>query len=104
MSKINLGKYSVSELETLQIEIEHAIIQKREHERMALREKMEAMAASEGYSLDELFGRGKGKKLPLPPKYRNPDNPSQVWSGRGRKPRWLEDKLKKGAKLEDFLI
>jgi DNA-binding protein H-NS len=38
------------------------------------------------------------------PKYRNPDLPAEMWSGRGRKPRWLADKLAKGATVEDFLI
>ncbi len=35
-------------------------------------------------------------------RYINPDNRKQGWSGRGRKPKWLADKLAKGAKLADF--
>jgi DNA-binding protein H-NS len=38
------------------------------------------------------------------PKYRNPENPSETWAGRGLKPRWLAAALKGGHKLEDFLI
>jgi DNA-binding protein H-NS len=38
------------------------------------------------------------------PKYRNPDNRSETWSGRGRLPRWLQAKVDGGAKVEDFLI
>jgi DNA-binding protein H-NS len=38
------------------------------------------------------------------PKYQNPDHPSEQWSGRGRKPKWVEEKLNRGAKLEEFLI
>lgn len=34
-------------------------------------------------------------------KYRSGTN---AWSGRGRKPRWVEEHLKKGGKLEDMLI
>ena len=37
-------------------------------------------------------------------KYRNPDNSREVWSGRGRKPKWVEDKLAGGGKLEELLI
>lgn len=37
-------------------------------------------------------------------KYRNPDNFTEVWSGRGREPKWLQDKLKAGKKKEEFLI
>ncbi len=39
-----------------------------------------------------------------PPKYQDPDNPSNTYSGVGTYPRWLREKLDAGAKLEDFLI
>ena len=38
------------------------------------------------------------------PKYRNPENPSETWAGRGLKPRWLTAAMKSGKKLEDFAI
>ena len=37
-------------------------------------------------------------------KYRNPDNHSETWSGRGRKPKWVEDKVAGGKSLDDLLI
>jgi len=30
------------------------------------------------------------------PKYHNPDNPAETWAGRGRKPKWVEEKLSSG--------
>jgi DNA-binding protein H-NS len=38
------------------------------------------------------------------PKYRNPKNPAETWSGRGKQPRWLATRLGAGSKLDDFLI
>ncbi|MGY3617479.1 H-NS histone family protein [Bradyrhizobium sp. USDA 10063] len=38
------------------------------------------------------------------PKYRNPKNPGETWSGRGKQPRWLAKRLGAGSKLDDFLI
>lgn len=38
------------------------------------------------------------------PKYQNPNNPEQKWTGAGRKPFWLSEALEKGATLTDFLI
>ncbi|MCK1316911.1 H-NS family nucleoid-associated regulatory protein, partial [Bradyrhizobium sp. 23] len=35
---------------------------------------------------------------------RNPKNPAETWSGRGRLPRWLRPQLRAGRKLDDFLI
>jgi DNA-binding protein H-NS len=37
-------------------------------------------------------------------KYRNPGNPAETWAGRGRKPKWVEDKLATGSSLDDLLI
>jgi DNA-binding protein H-NS len=45
-------------------------------------------------------GSLKGKKVP--PKYRGPGG--VTWAGRGVKPRWLVAALKRGKKLDQFLI
>jgi DNA-binding protein H-NS len=37
-------------------------------------------------------------------KYRNPDNPTETWAGRGLRPKWIADKLAQGASLDDLLI
>jgi DNA-binding protein H-NS len=44
----------------------------------------------------ELLGRK------VAPKYH--DRQGNTWAGRGMYPRWLQEKLKKGAKLKDFEI
>ncbi len=41
---------------------------------------------------------------PVFPKYRNPAEPTQTWSGRGKQPRWLSAQLRSGKKLDDFRI
>jgi DNA-binding protein H-NS len=38
------------------------------------------------------------------PKYRNPNQPSETWAGRGKQPRWLAAALKSGKRLDDFRI
>jgi DNA-binding protein H-NS len=38
------------------------------------------------------------------PKYQNPNEPSETWSGRGKQPRWLTAALKMGHAIEDFVI
>ena len=44
------------------------------------------------------------RRKKVQPKYRNPDNPEETWSGRGRKPRWVEVALAHDRKLEDLVI
>ena len=38
------------------------------------------------------------------PKYRNPDDPSVTWSGRGRQPKWVQVAIAGGQTLEDLAI
>ncbi|RME59373.1 hypothetical protein D6779_04525 [Candidatus Parcubacteria bacterium] len=46
-----------------------------------------------------------GHERVVEPKYCNPENPTEVWAGRGRKPKWMERLIKeKGMRKEDFLI
>jgi DNA-binding protein H-NS len=44
------------------------------------------------------------KRAPATAKYGNPANPSDTWSGRGRKPRWFEAALNAGKTPEDLAI
>ncbi|MCA1458894.1 H-NS histone family protein [Bradyrhizobium sp. BRP22] len=42
--------------------------------------------------------------LDVKPKYQNPDQPSQTWTGRGKQPRWLAAQLKLGKHIDDFKV
>jgi len=38
------------------------------------------------------------------PKFRNPNDPSETWAGRGKQPRWLKKQLRSGKRIDDFRI
>jgi hypothetical protein len=38
------------------------------------------------------------------PKYRNPQNAAETWSGRGKRPQWVEIAMARGASLESLSI
>lgn len=40
----------------------------------------------------------------LEPKYVNPGNPEQTWSGMGRKPEWFKLHIENGGDANDMLI
>ena len=110
MASINVDKMSLRDLVELEAKVKKAISAARDRERVELKKKMAEMAETHGFSVSELFGaarggRGnaKGKSVGAA-KYANPENKSDTWTGRGRKPNWLVDRLKKGAKLNDFSI
>ena len=44
------------------------------------------------------------KKSAVPVKYRDPDNTENSWSGRGRTPAWLQEKLDQGRAIEEFAL
>jgi DNA-binding protein H-NS len=41
---------------------------------------------------------------PVRPKFRNPDNPAETWSGRGRQPHWVVEQLRLGKRMEELKI
>ena len=49
-------------------------------------------------------GESGDQRAQVAPKYRNPDNASETWSGRGRKPKWVEEQLAAGKSQEALLI
>ncbi|MDO4250431.1 MAG: H-NS histone family protein [Moraxella sp.] len=66
--------------------------------------QFQEIAKSLGVSVEDILKEGKTVKNKRPIKYQDPNNAEQGWSGQGRKPRWLEEALSKGKKLEDFLV
>lgn len=106
MRPIKVDKLSLKELMELDLKVQKAMAVAKERERAELKAKIEAMAAESGFAVADLFGGGRGgpKGRTVAPKYVNPDNASETWTGRGRKPKWLVAKLSKGASIEKFLI
>ena len=68
--------------------------------RLAQLSRVEQMGDAEGAPAD----RPRRKYPKVQPKYRNPSQPAETWSGRGKQPRWLVAALRSGWKLEDFRI
>lgn len=99
-----LSDLSYAELIALHDKLQKLLRDRRETERAQLRNQIESLARDSGFTLDDVIGangrRGPGRK----PKYINPENASETWTGRGRKPKWLLAKIRKGATLNDFSI
>ena len=106
--KIDLSKLSLDELKKLSKDVQTAIGDFEERKRREAREKVEQLAKSLGYSADELLGaagakRGrKAKAVKGVAKFRNPANPDQTWTGRGRRPDWVNAALAEGKALDDL--
>jgi DNA-binding protein H-NS len=104
MARVNVDRMTVKELLDLEAKLQKAIALTRQRERAKVKQELTVLAEKHGFTLRELVG-GRGKGKVVAPKYANPDDPSQTWAGRGRKPLWLVAKMKKkGTKLKQFAL
>ncbi len=96
----NLGDMSLKELKKLEREVAAAIDGFDARSKAAAIAGLEAHARQLGFSLAELTGtavKTKGTRTPAKAKYRNPADPTETWSGRGRKPAWFNAAIEQGA-------
>lgn len=103
---LDLQDKSLDELQSLVAEAQAALQAKQNAMRKEVMAEMKHLAASIGVTINiiENDKNAKPTKPAVAPKYRNPDNDGETWTGRGLRPRWLQERMDNGAKLEDFLI
>lgn len=103
--KINLDAMSLKELKELHAQVGKAISSYEDRKKQEAISALEEKAKSLGFNLSELLNSAPARKRkPARAKYANPANASETWTGRGRKPRWVEAALKSGKSLADLLI
>jgi len=119
---MELNKLSLAELRRLSQRVEAEIKKRDDSARRDLLKKMQRLAADHGMTLADVVGkpaagepkqvrRGRPAAAPsgrktgkVPPKYRHPENADIGWTGRGRKPLWVQDWLAAGKSIEELLI
>ena len=93
MPKPNLSAMSMDALLKLRADVEQVLTRRAAQ----LRDDLSKLTGS------KMKGGGsplRGRTVPV--KYR--DETGNTWAGRGAQPLWLREKLKAGAKLEDFAV
>lgn len=102
MRDSQIQKMSYKELLQLQQRVAAAIAKKRVAEESALKEKLESMAEQAGFRIDDLFGHKRERAArAISVKYRHPTDRSLIWTGRGRRPKWL---IAAGGDVERFRV
>jgi DNA-binding protein H-NS len=110
--KFDLDGMSIDELWLLHEKIGRILSVRLTVEKRALEKRLAHLRREEGRPLSVSDNGLSQKKIPrlrrkyprVYPKYRNSEDPFETWSGRGRQPLWLTAALRKGRKIEDFLI
>ena len=98
---MNLKSMSLDRLMSLRDKIDTVLKTKVLDERRTLQSELAKLTRLDHRPSAKLGTRRGGT---VAPKYRNPDNPSETWAGRGLRPRWLTAAMKTGKKLEYFAI
>lgn len=105
-----LESLDVEELKDLRKTVDRAIASYETRKRQEAISAVEQAAREHGFKLTDLLGNGKasrGRKSDAgtttgAAKYVNPENPEQTWSGRGRRPQWINEALEAGRTLDDL--
>jgi DNA-binding protein H-NS len=95
MKQVDLQGLSKDDLWALHVEVSEILEQRIQQEKLQLEGRLRQLHVPEA---------GRRPYPPVLPKYRNPDRPSETWTGRGRQQGWVVAQLKAGRQLDDFRI
>jgi DNA-binding protein H-NS len=91
---VDVKSLSLKEINLLKDELDKEAVAKRKQLQADLRSRIESIVTREGFQLSDIYPLMNRKRAhrPIPSaKFVNPNNPSQTWSGRGRKPGWFTE-------------
>ena len=101
----DLSKYSIAQLRALEVQVIEELKTQHFLSISKAREQILHSARSAGMSEKELLAIKPPKTLKqgtVTAKYRNPDDPTQQWTGRGRQPAWVKTWIESGKSLDDI--
>jgi len=103
MKQSNLKSLSIDELWMLHEAIAATLAEKITAEKKLLEKRLRLLATAHvEHPVKALKHRR--PYPPVLPKFRNPDEPSETWAGRGKQPRWIRKQLRSGKRMDDFRI
>jgi len=107
---MDLSNLSLGDLRNLQDQIKQEMKKREQQEVQKAREQIMAIAQSVGLPLKDLIntnaraaksGQAGGT---VAVRFRNPDNASQQWTGRGRQPKWVKEWVEGGNSLDKLRV
>jgi DNA-binding protein H-NS len=101
---LDFDSMDLKEMRELRAKLDRAINSYEDRKRREALAAIEEAARNHGFNLAELTGGKPRKTGTVAPKYANPEDPTMTWTGRGRKPRWVQESLENGKELEDLMI
>ena len=109
--KIDLKSMTRKELEKLHADVERELGRAIERDKKAAIAAAKKAAREHGFDLSDIANdpkppkaRKKRAKKPSAPKYANPADKSQKWTGKGRQPKWFKDAIAAGKQPAELAI
>jgi DNA-binding protein H-NS len=111
MPKLDLETMDFDELWLMHEQLTKILSDRITAEKLELEKRLARLKRAEAIEDPEMHaqrptssGTTRRKYPRVLPKYYNPLDPTETWSGRGKQPRWLVTALKAGRKLEELKI
>ena len=104
---MDLSSLNAAQLRDLQQQIPVELKRREAQDKANILNEVRAFAKARGFALEELVGKEVKIKAPtgkVKVKYRHPENVELEWTGRGRKPKWVEAWLAAGNTIESLLV
>ncbi|TDR77878.1 H-NS family nucleoid-associated regulatory protein [Paludibacterium purpuratum] len=101
---MELHKHSYADLLNLKAQVETEIKAREHEEKAKAKKQIMELAKAHGLTIEEVLGKSGGVRKPVEAKYRHPQHPEMTWTGRGRKPVWVQELLSAGKTLQDLAI
>jgi DNA-binding protein H-NS len=102
MKRTDLQSMPTDQLWSLHETLRLMLATRVEAEKRQLEKRLEELGRTFGTLLGEVGPREPNPKVS--PKFQNPEQPSQTWSGRGRQPRWVNELLEAGRTFDELRI
>ena len=114
----DLSQMKIAELQRLRGKIDSEIKRRDDTARRDVLRQFKKIAAEHGVAMNDVLAEAKpsasvrkpmrkasptkGRKVAI--KYRDPSGNTRGWTGRGRKPRWIEEWLAAGKSIDELLV
>lgn len=102
MADLDLDNLSAAQIEALQERLAAQLEAKRASEKVELVAQIVRLVDASGYDMPEILAMLSRQVATTTAAYVNPNDPTEVWSGQGRRPKWLKDLLDSGHTLDEF--
>lgn len=103
MATADISKMSYAELAEMQQKIAAKMAEQRAAEISTIAEEVKTRCANTGIKVEEVIAMLSRRAPATNVKYRDPKS-GKTWTGRGKRPGWINDAINGGKNLEDFAV